>query len=440
MLNVDYKIASKAIATRIKKVLPQLIHTDQTGFMKDRFIGKNIRLLCDLLEQTELENIPGILLQLDFRKAFDTIEWPMIQQVLSIFNFGASIKRWIDTFYCNAESSVINNGFTSRQLKLSRGVRQGCPLSPYLFILSAEILASKIRQDNLICGIFIFHKELKISQFADDTSLICSNLISVQNALPILNEFGIISGLKLNESKTQAPWLGPWKQRTEIPLNFIWTKEPLKVLRIYISYDKAGNERKNVSQKIENLNAKLGTWRSRQLSIFGRCLIVNSLRISQIVYTAAMLDVHKNYSVKIQSSIFKFIWKEKQDKIKRDVLYQDYERGGLRVTHVETLCKALRLAWIRRFLRSDNRGMESWKVIPCSFFKKYGGLNFLLHCNFDEKFLKSIEMPSFYKQILSFFLELKSSYDTNRDQELILFNNKEIHEPLLSGHLPFSRG
>ena len=97
------------------------------------------------------------------------------------------------------------------------------------------------------------------------------------------------------------------------------------------------------------------------------------------------------------------MWKEKQDKIKREMLYQDYERGGLRVTHVETLCKALRLAWIQRFLKSDSREIENWKVIPCSFFKKYGGLYFLLHCNFDENFLKSIEMPAFYKQILSFF-------------------------------------
>ena len=77
--------------------------------MKDRFIGQNIRLLYDLLEQTELESIPGILLQLHFRKAFDTIEWPTIQQVLSIFNSGVSIKGWIETFYRNAESSVINN-------------------------------------------------------------------------------------------------------------------------------------------------------------------------------------------------------------------------------------------------------------------------------------------------------------------------------------------
>ena len=108
------------------------------------------------------------------------------------------------------------------------------------------------------------------------------------------------------------------------------------------------------------------------------------------------------------------------------MLYQDYKKGGLRVTHVETLCKALRLAWIQRFLKSDSREIENWKVIPCSFFKKYGGLYFLLHCNIDENFLRSIEMLAFYKKILSFFLELKTAYDTNGDYELIFFNNKEI--------------
>ena len=114
-------------------------------------------------------------------------------------------------------------------------------------------------------------------------------------------------------------WLDPWKKCTERPLNFLWTKERLKVLGIHISYE-VGNERKNVNQKMDNLNAKSGTWRSRQLSIFGRCLIVKSLRISQIVHSAAVLDIHKDYIVKIQSSI-NIIWKEKQDKIKREVLH-----------------------------------------------------------------------------------------------------------------------
>ena len=130
--------------------------------MKDRFIGQNVPLLCDLLEQTDLQNIPGILLQLDFSKAFDTIEWQMIQQVISIFNFGDSIKRWIGTFHCNTESSVLNNGFTTNLFKLSKGVRQGCPLSPYLFTLVVEILAAKIRQENYVNGIRIFNNEFRL--------------------------------------------------------------------------------------------------------------------------------------------------------------------------------------------------------------------------------------------------------------------------------------
>ena len=98
----------------------------------------------------------------------------------------------------------MNNGFCSNPFKLSRGVRQGCPLSPYLFILSVEILPCKIRQNRAIQGIQIFKREFKISQFADDTSLLCSNCESVYNAFQVLNNFGVVSGLRLNPSKTKA--------------------------------------------------------------------------------------------------------------------------------------------------------------------------------------------------------------------------------------------
>ena len=82
---------NKVIAKRIESVLPKLINPNQTGFVKGRYIGQNIRLLTDVLEQTKRQDIPGILLLLDFRKAFDTLEWPFIQQTLSLFNFGESI-------------------------------------------------------------------------------------------------------------------------------------------------------------------------------------------------------------------------------------------------------------------------------------------------------------------------------------------------------------
>ena len=147
LLTVDFKIAAKAIAKRLESILPNLIHPDQTGFVKGRYVGENIRLISDIMKCTKLQKIPGILVSLDVRKAFDSIEWPFIMKTLDYFNFGSDIKRWVSTFYTNIESTVLNNGFATNWFKPSKGVRHGCPLSPYLFILSAEILAHKIRQD-----------------------------------------------------------------------------------------------------------------------------------------------------------------------------------------------------------------------------------------------------------------------------------------------------
>ena len=209
LLNVHYKIASNVITKRLEKVLMLLINPDQTGFIKGRYIGQNIRLINDILEQTKLRNIPGILLQLDFGKAFDTIEWECIQKTIALFNFGGSIRRLISTFYVNTESAVLNNGFCTNYFRLSRGVRQGYLLSRCFFILVTELLACKIKQDKEIQGINIFGQELKLSQFADDTMLLNSNCNSINKAVAVLDNFGDISGLKLNPSKNKALWLGP---------------------------------------------------------------------------------------------------------------------------------------------------------------------------------------------------------------------------------------
>jgi len=108
----------------------------QTGFIKGRYIGQNIRLTNNILEQTTNQNIPGILIQLDFKKAFDTIEWEFIQKTLAFYNFGDSIQQWKSTFYTYPESYLINNGFCTSPFYLIRGVRQGCPYSSYPFILA----------------------------------------------------------------------------------------------------------------------------------------------------------------------------------------------------------------------------------------------------------------------------------------------------------------
>ena len=437
LLNLDYKIASKVIAKRIEKVLTLLINPDQTGFIKGRYIGQNVRLINDILEQTKLQNIPGLLLQLDFRKAFDTIEWDFIQKTITLFKFDDNIKRWISTFYTNSESAVLNNGFCTNYFKLSRGVRQGCPLSPYLFILAVELLACKIRQDEEIHGITIFRKEFKIGQFADDTTLFCSDTNTVQRAIVVLNDFGDLSGLRLNPLKTKAMWLGPWRCCKEKPFGFKWPREPIRALGIFISYDEKQNDQYNFREKIQKIDTIHGIWQSRNLTLFGRCLITKSLGISQLVHSTSNLDIPKKYIQNVDTMIFKFIWKNKKDKINRKVMFQDYDDGGIRAPSIETMSKSLKLAWISRFLINDQMCSESWKVIPNYFFDKYGGLKFLLHCNYDKRFLKQANFPNFYKQILLYFSELKSSYNLESDQELILFNNEEIR---IDGQTIFYQG
>lgn len=91
---MDYKIATKTIAHRIAKVLPKLIHEDQTGYVKGRYIGQNIRLIQDIMNMTEAENISGIALFIDFT-AFDTLDWNFLFKTLEVFNFGLQIARWI---------------------------------------------------------------------------------------------------------------------------------------------------------------------------------------------------------------------------------------------------------------------------------------------------------------------------------------------------------
>ena len=131
LLNASYKIASTCIANRIKTVLPFLINEDQTGFIKGRFIGENTRKLYDLLNYTEEKKIPGLLLLIDYEKAFESVDWTFINKTLRFLNFGNEIVQWINLFYKNINSCVIVNGKISEWFNNTRGCRQGDLLHLY---------------------------------------------------------------------------------------------------------------------------------------------------------------------------------------------------------------------------------------------------------------------------------------------------------------------
>ena len=236
LLNVIYKIAASVIANHIKTVLDKVVHEDQKGFISGRFIGENVRLIYDILFETKQEDIPGLLLSMDFQQAFDSVSWKFISKSLNYFNFGPSFKRWIKLFPNGAESCILQNGFMSEFFYLQRGCRQGDPVSPYIFILCAEILSLFLSNEESVKEININNKSFLLSQYADDTQIFLDGSeSSLRSTLHILQTFYEISGLKINTEKTKALWIGSMS-RSNIKLchdyNLDWDQGPIKILGV----------------------------------------------------------------------------------------------------------------------------------------------------------------------------------------------------------------
>ena len=173
--------------------------------------------------------------------------------------------------YNEASSCVINNGHSSSFFRLQRGVRQGCPLSGLLFIIGIELFARALKK-----GINVETTEIKTTQYADDTTVFVRDEESVEQLLRPLDEFKLISGLKINTSKTEAMWLGCWRDETHTPSNFKSPKEPICALGIYFSYNAEHANKLNFEEKINNLEKTLNGWKRRKLTLLGRINIVKT--------------------------------------------------------------------------------------------------------------------------------------------------------------------
>ena len=179
----------------------------------------------------------GILVAIDFEKAFASLNFSFLIRVLQAFNFGPSFIQWVRVLYNKVSSCVVNNGFTSGPFSLRRGVRQGDPLSPYLFILALEILAIKMRNDNNIQGIRIGEKMVKLTLFADDMTCFIKDIRSYSILFETLRAFGAFSGLKVNKDKTEALVLGNSGSVWEGHLVMNNLCDIIKILGVYFGGD-----------------------------------------------------------------------------------------------------------------------------------------------------------------------------------------------------------
>ena len=309
------------------------------------------------MDYTKTYDIPGLLLFIDFEKAFDSLEWNFMFKCLEVFGFGPSLTRWVETFYSNITSCIINNGTLSASFEINRGVRQGDPLSPYLFIIAVELLAVAIRSCSEISGIKIDAKEFKMVQYADDLTAFVSDIRSAQYLFKLLDQFEKCSGLKVNYTKTEAMWIGSSRNNTKTPLALKWCKT-VKALGVHFSYNNEESLQKNFYDKLRGIKSQMRLWSWRGLSLFGKVTIIKSLLLPKVLYVSSIFPSPLGFIKAFQTIIYNFLWKG-PDKIARTAVINDFEFGGLKVTDFTTSIMSLRISWIRRFL-SDN--FYPWKA------------------------------------------------------------------------------
>ena len=205
LLNVDIKLISKALAERLKNVLPEIISPNQNAYVKNRCISEGGRLISDPLEMSEVLNKEDFLVTIDIEKVFDSVNHHFLIAMLEKIGFGTEIIEWIKVLLNNQEFCVINIGKTSKYFKLERGTRQGDPISAYLFIIVLEVVFRIIKETSNIKGFEIFQKKFIYTGYVDDTTFFLKNTESVINLLEIFKHFSQFSGLKPNKSNVKWP-------------------------------------------------------------------------------------------------------------------------------------------------------------------------------------------------------------------------------------------
>jgi hypothetical protein len=288
LCNVILKIITKTIANRIKEILPEVISPQQSAFLPGRLITDNTLLAFETfhhLKHNKNKEKGFVGIKLDMAKAYDRLEWSFIENTLNTMGFPRNMVQTIMNCVTSVSFSILVNGQPSHSFEPQRGIRQGDPLSPYLFILCADVLSRMLtnKQDqSLINGISLAHNAHKVSHlfFADDSLIFCNaNKEEAVHLKTVFDEYERISGQKINMGKLEMTFSPNIQQSIKYDFQTVLTFSITSNISKYLGMPTQIGQSKQASFSylMDRVRNKLKGWKERYLSYSGRSILISAV-------------------------------------------------------------------------------------------------------------------------------------------------------------------
>ena len=379
--NCDHKLITKTYARRLGNAVNAAIEANQTAYLKGRLINENVRSMIATINITTEEDLEGLIVSLDAKKAFDSVQHDYIIKCLNKLGLESFVPIF-KILYKDLSSDILINGKICKGYRILRGVKQGDALSCILFIICMEPLLRNIEANDNIEP--IISRELgrlpKAYAYADDVNAtVKNNLSTLQSIFDEYAKLTRVSGLELNADKTEIMRLSRAELRVpHRPTNFVIdylgcaydlrTLQEIKVNGVYLQQSTKKVVDANVDKALERVNKVFRHWSARSFSTLGKILIAKTFGISQITFLIQSIVLEEQHFKKINHILYKFIWNKHftaskaPERVKREIVTVPIKLGGYGMLDVAELDTAIKIKSLGRLVESNHPFLKLIKL------------------------------------------------------------------------------
>ncbi|GJY08595.1 putative RNA-directed DNA polymerase, partial [Tanacetum coccineum] len=384
LIGAQYKIIAKILANRLSRVIDSIISPEQTAFIRGRQILDGPLLVNELIDWYKRKKKTLMVFKIDFEKAFDSVSWDFIFQILQFMGFSQLWISWIRGCLFSARTSILVNGSPSREFSLHRGLRQGDPLSPFLFILVMEGLSVAIK-DAISAGLFqgatIGSLQISHLLFADDVLILGKwSRSNIYGMVQLLQCFHQVSGLKLNLHKSNLYGVGVNSDDVTNLATLTGCKsQSLPFLYLGLPVGMNMSRLKGWDPILAKFKNRLSKWKASMLSIGGRSTLVSSVLGALGTYYLSLFPMPVNIANSLEATRAKFFWGSTDDE--RKIQWIEWKSvlapkkyGGLGIGSLQALNLSLIQKWRLRYVHNHH---SLWvKVVSSIHGSSIDGISF----------------------------------------------------------------